>query len=43
MDLTTFLKLTFPDEGWTKKTFELFEFDINEDTDDIKCIAYETT
>ena len=41
IDLTTFLKLTFPDEGWTNKTFELFEFDIDEDTDDINCVCYE--
>ena len=41
IDLNTFLKLTFPDEGWTEKTFELFEFNLSEETDDIKCVCYE--
>ncbi len=39
--LETFLKLTFPDESWTEKVFEIFEFNVDEDADDISCVAYE--
>jgi hypothetical protein len=41
MDVNTFFKLTYPDEGWLNKIFEIFEFNLNEDDNEIDIIAYE--
>ena len=39
--LQSYFRLTFSDENWTNKIFEVFEFTIDEDNDDIKLMAYE--
>lgn len=41
IDLNTFYKLTLSDESWTGEPFEIFEFTINEETDNIKLISVE--
>jgi hypothetical protein len=40
--LQSYFNHTLPDESWTAKTFEVFEFTINEEEDDIEIFAYET-
>ena len=39
--LQSYFRLTLPDESWTNKIFEVFEFTIDEDNDNIEVIAYE--
>lgn len=41
IDLNTYFKLTLSDESWTEKIFEIFEFTINEEEDNINLLAYE--
>ena len=41
IDLQSFFKLTLSDEAWTDKIFEVFEFTIDEDNDNLEVIAYE--
>ena len=41
LDLQSYFRLTLPDESWTDKIFEVFEFNISEDNDDISLLAYE--
>lgn len=41
MTLNTKLSITFSDEGWTNKIFEVFQFTIDEDNDEIVVVAYE--
>jgi hypothetical protein len=40
LDLQSFFNFTFDEEGYSNTTFETFEFDINEDKDEIKIVAY---
>lgn len=41
IDIDTFFSLTFSDEAWTIKTFEVMSIDKNEDSNTIKITAYE--
>lgn len=41
VDLQSYFRLTLPDEAWTLRIFEVFEFTINEDADNIEIVAYE--
>ena len=41
IDLNTIFGLTLPDEGWIDKLFEVFEFTIDEDSDNVSVVAYE--
>jgi len=41
LTLNSYFKLTFPDEGWTEKIFEVFQFTIDEDNDSIPIVAVE--
>ena len=41
VDLETFFNITFSDESWDEKTFEMFEFLVNDDKDRLVCMAYE--
>jgi len=41
IDLRTYFQLSFSEEGWDRKKFEVFEFTVNKEEDDIPIISYE--
>ena len=41
IDLETYFKLTFADEDWVEKLFEVYSFEIDYDKDEIKILALE--
>jgi hypothetical protein len=41
INLTTFFNFVLPDESWTNKVFEVFEYTVDEFNDDISILAFE--
>ena len=42
MDINTYFKLSFSDEGWDKKLFEVFQSEIDFDSNELRIVAVES-